>query len=123
MSGDISQEQQQLDLLYKEICLGENESIVEFCGKGEVTLDVNTGCNTLMAVPFDEEGNPGDCFILRFTYDKDGTILPEIASMTAEPYGFSPYTAFNLVLKTRNTTAIEYCMYDREAMEYFMHSM
>lgn len=88
VSGDISQDQQQLDLLYKEICLGENESIVEFSGKGEVTLDVNTGCNTLIAVPFDEEGNPGDCFILRFTYDKDGTILPEIASMTAEPDGF-----------------------------------
>lgn len=114
VEGDITGDDAKVQEIYKSICLGTAENVRTFTETTQ-TWTPETPSNTLIAVPFDAQGKPGEAVALRFTYDKDGSLAPQIAEIKLEPSADDPYTTISWILKTKNVKKLKYIMMAKEA--------
>lgn len=114
VEGDITGDAAKIQEIYKAICLGTAENVRTFTDtKQSWTSSVPS--NTLVAVPFDAKGVPGEAVALRFTYDKDGSLLPQIVELKLEPSDSDPYTTISWILKTSGVSKLKYLMMAKDA--------
>lgn len=114
VEGDLTDDNTRIQKLYKEICLGTAENITSF-SETTHTWTPETPLNTLIAVPFDAEGTPGEVIALRFTYDPDGSLAAKIVNMELTPSEEDPYTTISWILKTENVSKLKYVMMAKDA--------
>lgn len=119
VAGDISEDEAKIKEVYKEICLGTAEDVRTFSEQTQVWTPESVS-NTLVAVPFDEKGTPGEAVVVRFTYDKDGTILPQIISCELRPSDADPYTTLEWKLKTKNVSSARVVMMNKDVLDYYL---
>ncbi len=70
-------------------------------------------------MPFDAEGKPGEMIAIRFTYDPDGTIAPEVLEFSISPYSVDPYSTMVWKIRTRNAASVRYIMMDKDVLDYY----
>ncbi len=108
--GDISKDSAKISSLVSGICLGTAEGVETFSSDTLSVTAAAKGANTLVVVPFDSEGVPGEETVLRFTYDPDGTLLPQVLECALSLPEDDPYTSAEWRLKVKNVTRVEYVM-------------
>ncbi len=118
VGGDIASDEEKVDEVYKKICLGTAEDVRTFTETTQ-TWTPEAGVNTLVAVPYDEEGNPGAAVAVRFTYDPEHTLLPEFIECSLSVSEADPYTTANWSLKVRNATSIKYVMSSKDMLDLY----
>ena len=114
VEGDVTGDDEKVQEIYKSICLGTAENVRTFTETTQ-TWTPETPSNTLIAVPFDAQGTPGEAVVLRFTYDKDGSLTPQIVELKLEPSADDPYTTISWILKTKNVRKLKYIMMAKNA--------
>lgn len=115
---DITEDEVELDRIYKQICLGQREDVRAFSDASQ-SWTPSAPSNTLIAVPFDEEGKPGAMVALRFTYDPEGAFAPEVTEFSIEPHDRDPYSTIAWRIKTRNAVSVRYIMMEKEMLNYY----
>lgn len=118
VDGDISADEKKIKEISDAICLGTADNVREFSDK-EQSWTPETIQNTLVVVPFDEEGKPGEASAVRFTYDPDGSVLPEIAKCELQPHPSDPYTSIVWNFKTKNVASARFVMLPKEVWDYY----
>lgn len=108
----------ELNKVYKQICLGQRDDIRTFSDNTQQWTP-SVPSNTLIAVPFDAEGKPGEMIAIRFTYDPDGTIAPEVLEFSISPYSVDPYSTMVWKIRTRNAASVRYIMMDKDVLDYY----
>lgn len=115
---DITEDDVELDRIYKQICLGQREDVRTFSDTSQ-SWAPSTPSNTLIAVPFDEEGKPGAMVALRFTYDPEGSFAPEVTEFSIVPHDRDPYSTIAWRIKTKNAVSVRYIMMEKEMLNYY----
>ena len=118
VEGDITGDTSELNKIYKQICLGQRDDIRTFSDNTQQWTP-SAPSNTLIAVPFDAEGKPGEMIAIRFTYDPDGTIAPEVLEFSISPYSVDPYSTMIWKIRTRNAASVRYIMMDKDVLDYY----
>lgn len=118
VSGDISSDAAAISEIVSGICLGTATDALTFTADS-LTVTAGVGANTLVAVPFSSEGVPGREIAVRFTYDPDGTILPQVVTCDLSLPEKDPYTSIAWDLKVKNVVRIEYVMGYKEMLDYY----
>lgn len=118
VEGDVTGDTAELNKVYKQICLGQRDDIRTFSEKTQQWTP-SVPSNTLIAVPFDAEGKPGEMIAIRFTYDPDGTIAPEVLEFSISPYSVDPYSTMVWKIRTRNAASVRYIMMDKDVLDYY----
>ena len=119
VAGDISTDESAFNSVVKSICNGTAQDMRVF-SEAEQSWAPETPNNTLVAVPFNSEGIPGSAICIRFTYDPDGTQLPQIDEFELKAYEKSPRSTLELYLKTRNIRSASYVMLPKDVMDYYI---
>lgn len=117
--GDITKDEKAFDNAVKSICNGSASDVRSF-RDGEQVWIPSEANNTMVAVPFNSEGVPGPGICMRFTYDPDGTVIPEIQEMLLRPYVKSPRSTLEFFLKAKNCQTISYVMLPKDVMDYYI---
>ncbi len=117
--GDISKDSAKISSLVSGICLGTAEGVETFSADSLTVTPAVKGVNTLVVVPFDSEGVPGSETVLRFTFDPDGTLSPEVLQCELSLPEDDPYTSVEWRLKVKNVTRVEYVMGYTEMLETY----
>lgn len=115
---DITEDDVELDRIYKQICLGQRDDVRTFSDASQ-SWTPSAPSNTLIAVPFDEEGKPGKMVAMRFTYDPEGAFAPEVTEFSIEPLDRDPYSTIEWRIKTRNAVSVRYIMMEKEMLDYY----
>lgn len=118
VEGDITGDSEKLNKVYKQICLGQRDDIRTFSDNTQQWAPASPS-NTMIAVPFDAEGKPGEMVAMRFTYDPDGTLAPEVLEFSINPYSVDPYSTLVWKIRTRNATSVRYIMMDKDVLDYY----
>lgn len=118
VEGDVTGDTAELNKVYKQICLGQRDDIRTF-SENTQQWTPSVPSNTLIAVPFDAEGKPGEMIAIRFTYDPDGTIAPEVLEFSISPYSVDPYSTMVWKIRTRNAASVRYIMMDKDVLDYY----
>lgn len=118
VEGDVTGDTAELSKVYKQICLGQRDDIRTF-SENTQQWTPSVPSNTLIAVPFDAEGKPGEMIAIRFTYDPDGTIAPEVLEFSISPYSVDPYSTMVWKIRTRNAASVRYIMMDKDVLDYY----
>ncbi len=118
VEGDVTGDTAELNKVYKQICLGQRDDIRTFSDNTQQWTP-SVPSNTLIAVPFDAEGKPGEMIAIRFTYDPDGTIAPEVLEFSISPYSVDPYSTMVWKIRTRNAASVRYIMMDKDVLDYY----
>ena len=118
VEGDVTGDTAELNKVYKQICLGQRDDIRTF-SENTQQWTPSVPSNTLIAVPFDAEGKPGERTAIRFTYAPDGTIAPEVLEFSSSPYSVDPYSTMVWKIRTRNAASVRYIMMDKDVLDYY----
>lgn len=119
VEGDITGDTDELDRIYKQICLGQREDVRTFSDNTQ-SWTPSSPSNTMIVVPFDSEGKPGEMVAVRFTYDPDGAFTPEVLQFSIEPYyDVDPYSTLIWKIRTKNASSVRYIMMDKDVLDYY----
>ena len=119
VEGDITGDTDELDKIYKQICLGQRDDVRTFSDNTQ-SWTPSSPSNTMLVVPFDSEGKPGEMVAVRFTYDPDGAFTPEVLQFSIEPYyDVDPYSTLIWKIRTRNASSVRYIMMDKDVLDYY----
>ena len=118
VSGDITSDASAIAETVSGICGGTAADVLTFSADS-LNVTAESGTNTLIAVPFSSDGVPGGEVAVRFTYDPDGTILPQILACGLSLPEKDPYTSIAWDLKVKNVVRIEYVMGYRELLDTY----
>ena len=119
VEGDISGNSSRISSIVSGICLGTAEGVESFSADSLTLTAAAKGVNTLVVVPFGEDGVPGEEVVVKFTYDPDGTISPKLLECTLSLPENDPYTSITWKLKVKNVTRIEYVMGYSETLQLY----
>ncbi len=117
--GDLSSDSDKISSVVSGICLGTAEGVETFSSDSLSVTAAAKGVNTLVVVPFDSEGVPGKEAVLRFTFDPDGTLLPQVLECSLSLPEEDPYTSVAWNLKVQNVTRVEYVMGYKEMLDTY----
>ena len=118
VEGDITGDSETLDKIYKQICLGQREDVRTFSDNTQQWTP-STPSNTMIVVPFDAEGKPGEMVAIRFTYDPEGTFAPKVLEFGLEPYSVDPYSTLVWKIRTKNASSVRYIMMSKDVLDYY----
>ena len=117
--GDITKDESSFKSAVNSICKGSADDIRVF-GEGEQIWTPESANNTLVAVPFNAEGVPGEAICIRFTYDPEGVYIPQISACELKAFEKSPRSTLELFLKLKNATSARYVMLPKDVMDYYI---
>ncbi len=118
VEGDISGDAKKIGEIAGRISLGKAENVREFSDK-EQSWAPETALNTLVVVPFDEKGKPGEAAALRFTYDPERKVLPSILECVLAPHPDDPYTTVKWDFRAGNVASARFIMLPKEVWDYY----
>lgn len=118
VEGDITGDSNELSKIYKQICLGQREDARTFTDNVQQWTP-ETPSNTMIVVPFDAEGKPGEMVAMRFTYDPDGNFIPHVLTCEIAPYRLDPYSTLTWTLKTKNAVSVRFVLMDKDVLDYY----
>lgn len=118
VEGDITGDSEELNKVYKQICLGQRDDIRTFSDNIQEWTP-SSPSNTMIVVPFDVEGKPGEMVAIRFTYDPAGSFTPEVVKCKLEPYETDPYSTLAWTIKTKNAVSVRFVLMDKDVLDYY----
>lgn len=118
VEGDITGDSEELNKFYKQICLGQRDDIRTFSDNIQEWTP-SSPSNTMIVVPFDVEGKPGEMVAIRFTYDPAGSFTPEVVKCKLEPYETDPYSTLAWTIKTKNAVSVRFVLMDKDVLDYY----
>lgn len=118
VEGDITGDSEELNKVYKQICLGQRDDIRTFTDNIQEWTP-SSPSNTMIVVPFDVEGKPGEMVAIRFTYDPAGSFTPEVVKCKLEPYETDPYSTLAWTIKTKNAVSVRFVLMDKDVLDYY----
>lgn len=119
VDGDITADKDKVQEIYRKICIGEAEGVRTFTDATQTWTPASLS-NTLVVVPFDEKGVPGSAVAVRFTYDPEGAVTPEVLECVLSGTAEDPYTTVQWLLKTKNVTSARFVMMEKDVLEYYI---
>lgn len=118
LEGDITSDQDKIDDIYKSICLGTYEGVTTF-SSNEQAWAPSTPSNTLLVVPFDKAGIPGNSLVIRFTYDPEGKYAVKVNACKIEPYEKDAYTTLTWTLSLTNAASVRFILMEKDVLDYY----
>lgn len=118
VEGDLTVDSEKADEVYKQICLGQYDGALTFTSL-EQTWTPDTPSNTLVVVPFDKEGKPGDKLLIRFTYDPERKYEVKVNTCEIEPYEKDRYTTLVWRLSVRNAASVKFVLMEKDVLDYY----
>lgn len=118
VEGDITGDSGALDKIYKQICLGQRDDVRTFSDNTQQWTP-STLSNTMIVVPFDADGKPGEMVAIRFTYDPEGAFTPEVLEFSLEPYSIDPYSTLVWKIRTKNALSVRFIMMNKDVLDYY----
>lgn len=122
VEGNIIEDKERLAEIYKAICLGEADDMRTITSEGSYSWTPSSVANTLLAVPFDNEGKAGALLSQYFTYDPEGEYLPQLVDCALVLDENDPYTTVRLKLKTRNVAEARIAVLEKEVLDYYLEN-
>ena len=121
VSGDITRNNLKLKEAEAALKAGTSEDVRSFTAEDNVQLwtPATEGDNTMLVMPFDEEGNAGAMVKMRFTYSADGSLMPMVREFTLGVSDDDPYTKGVFTLKTSKAYSISYIFMEMDLLNYF----
>lgn len=118
LEGDITSDQDKIDDIYKNICMGTYEGVTTFSSNEQVWAP-STPSNTLLVVPFDKAGIPGNSLVMRFTYDPEGKYAVKVNTCKIEPYEKDAYTTLTWTLSLTNAASVRFILMEKDVLDYY----
>lgn len=118
VDGDISGDAKKIKTVADGISLGKAENVREFSDKEQIWTPEST-LNTLVVVPFDDKGKPGEASAVRFTYDPDRKVLPKILECVLAPHPEDPYTTVKWDFRVSSVASARFIMLPKEVWDYY----
>ena len=118
LEGYITSDQDKIDDIYKNICMGTYEGVTTFSSNEQVWAP-STPSNTLLVVPFDKAGIPGNSLVMRFTYDPEGKYAVKVNTCKIEPYEKDAYTTLTWTLSLTNAASVRFILMEKDVLDYY----